>query len=88
MKFNKAIEFSDDHQVMFPPFSLFGYFVVSHSYKVNHPIAFEGEGELPRVHRKVIQTPLSLVMLFAILCHRLLQEMSMLRMIRVQLSQR
>ena len=85
MKLDEAIEFSDDHQVMFPPFSFFADFVVSHSYKVNHPIAFEGEGELPGVHRKVIQKPLNLVMLFAILCHRLLLEMFMLRMIRVQL---
>ena len=85
MKLDEAIEFSDDHQVMFPPFSFFADFVVSQSYKVNHPIAFEGEGELPGVHRKVIQKPLNLVMLFAILCHCLLLEMFMLRMIRVQL---
>ena len=52
MKFNKAIEFSDDHQVMFPPFSLFADFVVSHSYKVNHPTAFEGERKLPQGSQK------------------------------------
>ena len=46
MKIDEAIEFSDDHDVMFPPFSLFADFVVSHSDKVNHLLAFDGEGKV------------------------------------------
>ena len=41
MKIDEAIEFSDDHDVMFPPFSLFVLFD-----KVNHLLAFDGEGKV------------------------------------------
>ena len=50
MKIDEAIEFSDDHEVMFPAFSLFANFVISHSYNVNHPTAFEGK--LPQGSQK------------------------------------
>ena len=50
MKIDEALEFSDDHEVMFPAFSLFANFVISHSYNVNHPTAFEGK--LPQGSQK------------------------------------
>ena len=67
----KAIEFSDNHDGRFPPFSLFADFVVSHSDLVNHSIVLEGEGRLhqgsQKGHTNTIQST-------DVVCHSVIQS--------------